>query len=126
MFSGNSFMLPGQALREFIVWRKNEKRITEIGRVVNNGEYKAGAISAILAMAKGEEKERWKQLQEPVTHKIIMRRRADFEILPSDVFEYNGRRFVQSVAGYNVGDLSEWIIFYCVERIDTNAIYRTT
>lgn len=70
MFAQGVFFVPGQELREFTVLRPNIRK-TENGRVVNNSYAPLGNIKAILAAARPEEKERWRQLEHPVTHKII-------------------------------------------------------
>jgi hypothetical protein len=119
MFSGSVFFLPGQEIREFSVYHP-ETRETEIGRVLKNNETLVGTIHAILAAARPEEKERWKQLQHPITHKIIMQFTPAFDIRPGDVFVYDGRRFYNQAMPYNVGNIGHWMIFYCEERTDIN------
>lgn len=120
MFAQGAFFVPGQELREFTVLRPG-KRETENGRIVNNSDTPIGTIKAILAQAKPEEKERWRQLQHPITHKIIMPFAADKpEINAEYVFELDGRRFYMKGEPYNIGDLNRWTIYYCEERNDTN------
>ncbi|MDR3148628.1 MAG: hypothetical protein LBT88_01230 [Oscillospiraceae bacterium] len=117
MFTGGVFFFPGQELREFDVLRPNARE-TENGRIVNNGYTSAGKITAILAAAKPEEKERWRQLEHPITHKIIQQHTPAFEIKAGDVFERAGRHFYNQAMPYNVGDISHWTIYYCEERED--------
>jgi hypothetical protein len=117
MFTGNVMLLPGQELREFEV-KRPDTRETERGREVNNGYETAGIIIAILAQAKPEEIERWKMLNHPITHKIIMRRKPSFDVQAGDIFERAGRRFYNQTHPYNVGDMGHWTIFYCDERTD--------
>jgi len=117
MLGESSFFIPGQELREFTVLRP-EARETDNGRILNNIYTPIGTIKAVLAAANPTEKERWRQLQHPITHKIISRRIAAFEINPGDVFEYGERRFYIQTKPYNVGDLGSWMIFYCEERSD--------
>jgi len=87
MFTGNVMLLPGMEQRVFTVYRPL-RRGTELGRVLRDSETRIGQITAILAEAKPEEKERWKQLEHPITHKIIMQYIPPFKILSGDVFEY--------------------------------------
>jgi hypothetical protein len=111
---------PGQELREFKVFRP-ETRETELGRIVTNQLLESGEIGkvkAILAQATPEEIQRWRQLTHPITHKIIMRSKPDFEIKTGDVFERDGRRFYHQKSPVDVGDLGHWNIFYCEERSD--------
>jgi len=117
MFEGIISFVPGQEMREFTVL-KAEKRETENGRVVNNTYVSAGSIKAVLAAAKPEETQRWRQLQHPVTHKIISRGAPFPDIRPGDVFENNGRQFYIQTKPYNVGGLNHWTIYYCSERDD--------
>ena len=123
MFTGVVFLVPGQELREFDVMRP-ETRETSNGRVVNNGYASVGKVTAILAAAKSEEKERWRQLEHPITHKIIGQGVPPFEVKPGDIFERadgspaGRRRFYNQATPYNVGDIGHWTIYYCDERSD--------
>ena len=78
---------------------------------------KIGTVRAVLASARGDEMQRGKQLSHPVTHKIIMSRSPDFDIMPGDVFELAGRRFYHTAIPYDVGGLGHFTIFYCDERM---------
>jgi hypothetical protein len=117
MFTGATFLLPGQELREFEVLRPLTRE-TENGREVNNGEEPVGKIQAILAQATPQEVERWRQLEHPITHKIIQQRTAGFEIKAGDIFRRAGRRFINAAMPYDVGDIHHWTIYYCEERED--------
>ena len=135
MFTGNVMLLPGMEIRTFTVYRP-ERRDTELGRTLRDSEKKIGKILAILAAASPEEKERWRQLEHPITHKIIMRYATTYEILPGDVFEYEPqptfglqapeqyerkvRRFYNQAVPYDIGDIGHWNIFYCEERTSLN------
>jgi hypothetical protein len=79
-------------------------------------------VKAVLALTQADEAERWRQLQHPVTHKIIMSGRADFDIRPGYVFERAGRRFHVQAIPHDLGDLGDWAVYLCVERGD---VYRT-
>ena len=101
----------------FDVYR-NDDMITASGRPVNNGFTKIGEVKAILAAAKPEERERWRQLEHPVTHKIIQKGVAPFEIKPGDSFIRGNKRYIVQTAPYNPGDINHWTIYYCDERSD--------
>jgi len=132
MFTGNVMLVPGQEIRMFTVYRP-DRHETELGRVLRNSDTKIGNVMAILAAASTQEKERWRQLEHPITHKIIMQHTAPFEILPGDVFVYDPqpkpnsqvkgaeqrpRRFYNQSSPYDIGDIGHWTIFYCEERSD--------
>ena len=111
-------LLPGQEMREFTVFRP-ETRGTERGREgLTNRHTEVGTIRAILAQAKPEEVQHWRQLNHPITHKIIMQGKPSFDIRPGDTFEREGKRYYHQASPYNVGDLGHWSIFYCDERSD--------
>jgi len=107
----------GQELRAFSVLRP-DKRETERGRITTNGYTEIGRVRAILAQARPEEIQRWRQLTHPITHKVITRQKPDFEVRPGDIFERDGRRFYNQALPYNPGDIGHWTIFYCEERTD--------
>ena len=111
-------LFPGQELREFTVY-KPDTRETENGRAgMVNGFVIIGTVRAILAVAKPEELQRWRQLNHPVTHTVIMQRAPPFEVLPGYVFETSGRRFHNMTMPDNIGGLGHWTIFHCDERND--------
>ena len=118
MFTGNVMLMPGQELRDFTVSRP-ETRGTENGREgLTNQFQEVGKVRAILAQAKPEEVQRWRQLNHPITHKIIMQKKPSFDIRPGDIFERDGRRFYHQMSPYDLGDIGHWTIFYCDERHD--------
>ncbi len=115
MFGHGVFCVPGNELREFTVLQP-KSRETENGRVINNTYIPVCTIKAVSAAAKPEEKERWKQLQHPVTHKIIQQGISEVEIKPGYILERDGRRFYIRTEPYNVGSLNYWTIYYCEEK----------
>lgn len=117
MFTGAIHLLPGQALRNFDVYHDGEHR-TGSGRVTSNGMERAGTIKAILAAAKPEEILRWRQLEHPVTHKIIQQGAPPFPIKAGDSLCCAGRRYIVRTEPYNVGGLNHWTIYYCEGRSD--------
>ncbi len=119
MFAGSVFHIPGQELREFTVLTP-ETRSTDNGREITNGYKVIGKIKGILAEAKPTEIERWRQLEHPITHKVIQQGVFDAEIKAGDVLELdNGRRFYLQAQPHNPGDINRWTIYYCDERCDT-------
>lgn len=117
MFTGVIHLIPGQEFRTFTVCRDGGHK-TASGRVISNGAEPIGEIRAILAAAKPEEIQRWRQLEHPVSHKIIQQGTAAFEIRPGDSLMCGERRYVVRTAPYNPGGLNHWMIYYCDERSD--------
>ena len=109
--------MPGQELRYFKVYREGERR-TPSGRITMAGRTMLGEIKAVLAAAKPSEIERWRQLEHPVTHKIIQKGVAPFEIRPGDSIERGDKRYIVQTAPYNPGGINHWTIYYCDERSD--------
>ena len=117
MFAGSVFLTAGQEQRDFDVFRADTTK-TDGGRVMRNASEKIGAVRAILAAAKPEEIERWRQLSHPITHKIIQKGVPAFEIKPGDYFERGNQKYFVRTAPYNIGDINHWTIYYCDERSD--------
>ena len=116
--TGCVMITEGKALRTFNVWRP-VTRGTDAGREgLTNSYENIGTIRGTLAQAKPEEVQRWRQLEHPVSHKIIMRKKPAFDVLPGDVLEYAGRRFYNTAVPYDVGGIGHFTIFYCNERTD--------
>ena len=111
-------LTPGQEIKTFTVYRP-ETHGTAIGRegLTKSMTY-VGKIDAVLAQAKPEEIERWRILDHPVSHKIIAGGKSTFDVLPGDIFVYNGRKFYHEANPNNIGDLDCWTVFYCNERFD--------
>ncbi len=117
MFGQGVFFVSGKELREFTVSRA-DTRETENGRVINSSYTPVCVIKGILAAAKPEEKERWRQLQHPITHKIIQQGISAVKIKAGYVLECEGRKFYVRAEPYNIGGLNYWTIYYCEERSD--------
>ena len=117
MFTGAINLVPGQELRQFDVYRSGEHR-TDSGRIIANGGDRIGSIRAVLAAAKPEETQRWRQLEHPVSHKIIQQGVPPFEIRPGDSLVQGNMRYIVQAAPYNVGGIGHSTIYYCNERSD--------
>ena len=117
MFTGAINLIPGQELRQFDVYRNGEYK-TASGRVTSNSLERIGELKAVLAAAKPEEIERWRQLEHPITHKIIQQGSTPFEIRAGDSFVHDQKRYIVQTAPYNPGGLNRWTIYYCNERSD--------
>ena len=117
MFTGAINLLPGQELRRFEVFRQTEHK-TAGGRITYDDEKLLGEIKGILAAAKPQEMERWRQMEHPVTHKIIQQGVAPFEIRAGDTIVRGDKRYTVQTAPYNPGGINHWTIYYCEERSD--------
>lgn len=117
MFTGAMRLIPGREAFDFDVYRNGEY-ITASGRPVSNGGGRIGGIRAVLASARPEEKERWRQLEHPVSHKIIQRGAPPFELLPGDSLVRGDKRYIVQAAPYNVGGINHWTVYFCEERSD--------
>ncbi len=117
MFTGAIDLRPGQELRVFDVYRDGGHR-TASGRITSNGVERLGTIRAVLAAARPMEIERWRQLEHPVTHKIIQKGTAPFEIRAGDSLVRGETRYIVQTAPYDPGGLGHWTIYYCGERSD--------
>ncbi len=117
MFPGAIHLMPGQELREVDVCRDGNHR-TASGRITSGGAERLGTIRAVLAAAKPEEIERWRQLEHPVTHKIIQQGTAPFGIRAGDSLVRGEKRYIIQTEPYNPGGLNHWTIYYCEERGD--------
>lgn len=117
MFTGAINLVPGQELRQFDVYQSGEYR-TASGRIIANGGGRLGSIRAVLAAAKPEETQRWRQLEHPVSHKIIQQGVPPFEIRPGDSLVQGSTRYIVQAAPYNVGSIGHWTVYYCDERSD--------
>ena len=120
MFTGTVMLLPGQELHKFTV-SKPEHQGTENGRegLINQYE-RVGELEAILAQATPDETQRWRMLNHPVSHKIIMQHTPGFEVKPGYLFELtaSGQQFFVSTLPYEPGAIGHWTIFYCNDRRD--------
>ena len=117
MYTGAVFHLPGQELRTFEVCREAERK-SATGRIYMDAESVIGTFRGILAAASPTEIERWRQLEHPVTHKIIQQGVAGFEIRPGDTIRYGDTRYIVQTEPYNPGGINHWTIYYCDKRGD--------
>lgn len=88
------------------------------GRIMWGEVEEVGAFRGILAQASNDEKERWRQLTHPVSHKVIQRGVAGCEVRVGDHLQGNGLELMISALPYNVGGLGHWTIYYCHLRSD--------
>lgn len=117
MFLSGPMMLPGGGQLNLTAYRYTSTT-TQSGRVVKGDSVELGGIKGILASANALEKERWKQLSHPVSHKIIQKGIPDFELKAGDFFVYGVKKYHISAVPDNVGGLNHFTIYYCEERSD--------
>ena len=111
------YLRPGNLFKVFIIEKKGAT-ITSRGRA--KAEYdtsKGEQINAVLAEARPEEKERWKQLQHPISHTIVQKGRPKAAV--EDRLVLGNRMFyIQGID--EPGALGLWTIYYVEERFDGN------
>ena len=112
------YVRPESLSRDFIVERKTQT-VTDAGRKAVMFQPTGNHLKGVLAEAKALEIERWKQLQHPVTHTIVMKGgRCPAKI--GDRLVLSGRSFyVQGID--NIVALSIFTQIFAEERSDTNA-----
>lgn len=115
------YLRPGNLYKDFIIEKKGAD-ISSRGRATRKYDGEAGEqIRGVLAEAKPEEKERWLQLQHPITHTIVQR--GTPRAAAEDRLVFGGRVFfIQGVD--EPGALGLWTIYYAEERFDGNE-YKT-
>lgn len=109
------YLRPGNLYKDFTIEKKGAA-MTSRGRAKKEYESEPGdQIKAVLAEAKPQEKERWRQLQHPISHTIVQRGTPKAEAEDRLVF---GERlfFIQGID--EPGALGLWTIYYVEERFD--------
>lgn len=109
------YLRPGNLYKDFIIEKKGAT-INSRGRAKREYDSNAGeSIRAILAEAKPEEKERWRQLQHPISHTIVQK--GTPKAAAEDRLAFGNRMFfIQGVD--EPGALGLWTIYYVEERFD--------
>ncbi|MEG1562147.1 MAG: hypothetical protein RR365_00640 [Bacteroides sp.] len=109
------YLRTGNLFKDFIVEKKSEIT-TARGRVTSGYENSTGdRLSAVLADATPEERERWDQQQHSITHTLTQRgkphaREGDRLIFGNRLF------YIQGIE--EPGDIGIWTIYYTQERSD--------
>ena len=108
------YLRPGNLYKDFTV-EKKDRTVSSRGRAKSGYSDDGGTIRGILAEAKPQEKERWRQLQHPISHTIVQRGKP--KAVPEDRLIFGDRIFfVQGVD--EPGALGLWTIYYVEERFD--------
>ena len=109
------YLKPGNLIKDLVVEQKSVT--TEHGRPrsVFDAEH-TEHIKGVLSSASPTEKERWAQLQHPITHELVQR--GEPKAKPEDRMIMGGRTFyVQGVD--HIADIGVATIYYLEERSDT-------
>jgi len=111
------YLRPGNLFKDFNIERKGTT-ISTRGRAKSGYDSQQGEqLKGVLADAKPEEKERWRQLQHPISHTIVQEGKPKAD--PEDCLTLGERTFfIQGVD--NPGSLDIWTIYYVEERFDGN------
>ena len=109
------YLRTGNLFKDFIIEKKSEGK-TARGRVTTDYQNSTGdRLSAVLADATPEERERWDQQQHPITHTLTQRGKPQAE--EGDRLVFGNRLFyIQGVE--EPGSLGIWTIYYAQERSD--------
>ncbi len=111
------YLRPGNLYKDFTV-ETTGAAVSSRGRPKKNYDKDKGPmIRAVLAEAKPEEKERWRQLQHPISHVITQKGRPKAKEGDRLIFE-NRIFYIQGVD--EPGALGLWTIYYAEERKDTH------
>lgn len=109
------YLKPGNLYKDFTIEKKGAS-VTSRGRAKK--EYAtdpADQIKAVLAEAKPQEKERWRQLQHPISHTIVQK--GKLKATTGDRLIFGERMFfIQGID--EPGALGLWTIYYVEERFD--------
>lgn len=109
------YLRPGNLFKDFIVEAKGSN-ISSRGRAKKNYDKDLGvSIQAVLAEAKPDEKERWKQLQHPISHTITQKGKPKANAGDRLIF---GERIFYIQGVDEPGALGLWTIYYADERMD--------
>ena len=108
------YLRPGNLFKDFIV-ESDEESIGESGRPEINYREKTQTLKGCLANATEGDRERWKQLQHPITHTIVQRGRPRAK--PEDKLILGERVFLVHMVD-DCGGLGISTIYYAEERAD--------
>ncbi len=111
---GDLYLRPGNLFKDFRV-EKKEIAINFRGRPKGGYEESGDFLKAVLAKASPEEKERWKQMQHPISHTVVQK--GSPKANPEDRLILGNRVFL--IQGLDeLGSLGLWTIYYVEERFD--------
>lgn len=111
---GDLYLRPGNLFKDFRV-EKKEIAINSRGRPKGGYEESGDFLKAVLAKASPEEKERWKQMQHPISHTVVQK--GSPKANPEDRLILGNRIFL--IQGLDeLGSLGLWTIYYVEERFD--------
>lgn len=111
------YLRPGNLFKDFSIEKKGAT-LTSRGRAKSSYDGQTGEqLKAVLAEATPQEKERWRQMQHPISHTITQRGKPKVEVEDRLIL---GERmfFIQGVD--EPGALGLWTIYYAEERFDGN------
>lgn len=103
---------PGQQIKTFQIVRK-ATGVDSKGKATYSDNEIAGELMGTLSNASQQEQNRWKQMDHPISHTVVVRGRTIAQA--EDVLTINGRRFY--VQGKNdPSEMGIFTILYCDER----------
>ncbi len=104
------FLRPGQQIKKFNVYRKTNTKDSK-GRVnFNHDNILIGTTFGSISKANQKEMDRWKQIEHPISHSIVIEGTSIIEA--EDVLELdNNKYYVQGKD--NPGGINAFEIIYC-------------
>lgn len=112
----NVNFIPGQQIKKFVIERI-KTGIDQKGKPKRDSkEYEPiGVISGTIAQASQKDVERWKKIDHPITHTVVIE--GITEAKAEDILLLDDRRlFIQGKD--DPGELGFFNILYCEERLD--------
>lgn len=114
------FLRPGQGYKKFTI-KKKASSLTSSGNPIKGGYTDVGTFIGAIASATEEEKEQWKQLDHPITHKIVQYGVGDVAIATNYiVLSESGKsdRYFYVQGTGNPGELNHMMRYFVEERKD--------
>ena len=108
------YLRPGNLFKEFLI-ESNDETIGESGRPEISYSEETRTLKGCLANATEGDRERWKQLQHPITHTIVQRGHP--KATPEDKLIFGERVFLIHAVD-DCGGLGISTIYYAEERLD--------
>lgn len=103
---------PGSQIKTFSIIRK-KTGVDSKGKATYSDNAVVGELRGTLSNASQQEQSRWKQMEHPISHTIVVKGRT--EAKAEDVLTISGRRFY--VQGKNdPSEMGIFTILYCDER----------
>lgn len=117
MKMNNVNYVPGQQIKEFVI-KRIKTGIDQKGKPKRDSkEYEPiGIISGTIAQASQKDVERWKKIDHPITHTVVIEGTTEAKAEDFLLLEDDRKLFIQGKD--DPGELGFFNILYCEERLD--------